>query len=255
MLYSEQVTTLEVFARKRTGTPHPGTRTNHSGPGHNGKHSSVPTAIAGAIRDKILRGVLMPGERITESALSKELQAGQPSVREALFTLEREGLVRRVANLGTFVTELDLKDISNMYQIRAELEGLAGELAASRAKPRDIEHLQDLAEAMKQGAQESGKWGFLQADLAFHRELWRLSGNPHLAVMLESIVVPLLAFGYTQVERTNPELLQSAEVHMQIVEGMRKGPAECREAVRANMRIFLDRYFRYVLNGVLPERS
>lgn len=218
------------------------------------RRESVPAAIASVIREKIFRGELTPGARLIENALSKELRAGQPTVREALFTLEREGLVERVPNLGTFVRELDIKDISNLYRVRAELEGLAGELAAQRATREEIERLRDMAMEMKSGARGGGKWGFLQADLAFHRFLWKLSGNPQLAALLEPVVVPLLAFSYMQIDRTTEELFQSADVHISIADALVRGPREARAAIETNMRVFLDRYFSYVLNAVLPAK-
>jgi DNA-binding GntR family transcriptional regulator len=217
------------------------------------KGISVPAAIANIIREKILKAEYPPGVRITEANLAREFRIGQPSVREALFILEREGLVQRVPSLGTFVRQLDQKEVSDLYQIRAELEGLAGELAAQRTKAEDLQKLRRLGEGMRTAAREGGKFRFLQADLAFHRFLWRVSGNPQLAAILETVVVPLLVFAYREVHRTPEELLESAQVHLAITDALAQGPHEAREAIRNNMRVFLDRYFYHVLNTVFPQ--
>ena len=212
---------------------------------------SVPTGIANAVRDQILNGEFAPGERITESQLSRRLKVGQPSVREALFLLEREGLVKRVANVGTFVRELDLTNISNLYQIRSALEGLAGELAAQRAPREEMERLYELGEALKTGAHKEGKEGFLQADLAFHRHLWKISGNADLAAVLEPVVVPLLTFSFMRIERKLEDLLRSAEAHLVIVDALAEGPIAARKAIEHNMHSFLERYMSSVLERLL----
>jgi len=217
--------------------------------------TSVPSGIAAQIRERILRGQLPPGTRLIENSLSKELKAGQPTVREGLFMLEREGLVERVPTLGTFVRELGVREVGNLFQIRTELEGLAAELAAHRAKPEDLVKLGALADDMRTGAQERGKWGFLQADLAFHRYLWRLSGNAELCALLEPMVVPLLAFSYMQIERTTASLEESVAAHQSIATALGSGPREARAAVEANMRTFLNRYFSSLLESLLSRRQ
>src|ERR1043165_2395376 len=98
------------------------------------KTQSVPETIARRIRGKILRGTLSPGERLSEYSISRELHTGQPTVREALFILAQQGLVKRVAHTGTFVTRLDADDVRNLLQIRAELEVSAAGLAAPNTR-------------------------------------------------------------------------------------------------------------------------
>lgn len=216
-------------------------------------YASVPANIAAVIREKILRGELQPGAHLAEGSLSRELHAGQPTIREALFLLEREGLVRRVPRLGTFVAELDLDDIGQLFQVRGALEGLAAELAARRVGQEAVEELRRRAEEMKACARRHGKWGFFQADLAFHRHLWSLSGNPHLARMLESVVVPLFVFSYMRLERSLEDLETSADSHLAIAEALSRGPAEARAAVEGSVRLFLSRHLASVLDRFLPD--
>lgn len=223
-------------------------------PGSSKHAGRVPDKIAGQLREKILSGKLRPGERLSENRISVELKVGQPTVREALFGLEREGLVERVPNLGTFVRELGLREASDLYQVRAELEGLAARLAAQRAQPQEIEELLSLAVGMKSAAKDHGKEGFLTADLAFHRYLWQLSGNAQLAAFLEPVVVPLLAFGYREVDRSYAEFAESADLHISIAESLTLGPDAAAAAMQANIRRFLERYFAHVLKNVLPIR-
>ncbi len=216
---------------------------------HGQDQLSVPSSIAVMLRQKILSGELPGGARITESRISRDFRVGQPSVREALFILERQGLVERVANLGTFVRELDVRDVNELYQIRRKLEGLAFELAARQASEEQIAALRALVENMKQAALKKEKRGFFEGDLAFHRRVWELTGNRHLVEVLEQIVVPLFAFSFLRVERGTSELSESAEGHVALVEALSKGPEEAREMSEKWVETFLQRYLSRVLSG------
>jgi DNA-binding GntR family transcriptional regulator len=209
---------------------------------------SVPQSIAEMLREKILSGEWPGGARITESVISKKFRVGQPSVREALFILERQGLVKRVANLGTFVRELDIRDVSELYQIRKKLEGLAFELAAQRASKEQITELKKLVEDMKQAALKKGKRGFFESDLAFHRRVWELAGNQQLLRVLEQIVVPLFAFSFLRIERETTDLTRSALDHISLVDALAKDPEQAREMSEKIVETFLQRYLSHVLN-------
>lgn len=230
-------------------------RSRKAGPPHERRAVPAPTRIASAIRCQILSCGLPPGERITESLLSRKYSVGQPTVREALFLLEREGLVTRVPNIGTFVRELDIPDVANLYQIRGALEGLAAELAAQRATAEEISQLRELGHEMERRAKTSGKTGFFQADLEFHRFLWKISGNPELPGILDPVVTPLLTFSFLRIERTLEELLQSSANHQEIVEALTSGPAAAREALERNNRLFLERYMASVLSVLMPDHG
>src|SRR4051794_9424605 len=80
--------------------------------------------VAEAIQNAILSGKLSPGSRIVESQLAREIGVGNTVLREALFELESKGFVRRVANKGTFVTQLTLEDVEQIFCARREMEGL-----------------------------------------------------------------------------------------------------------------------------------
>src|ERR1035438_6338470 len=150
--------------------------------------------IAEVIRRAIRSGNLSPGDRLVELRLAKQLGVGSTAVREALFELERAGLVTRIPNKGSFITKMTLEDAQQIFRVRKELEGLAVELAAEHMSPPDLDVLQGLVDAMKAAAETTDIERFYQADLEFHRTLWRLSNNRYLASSLETVVVPLLAF-------------------------------------------------------------
>ncbi len=83
-----------------------------------------------AIKAAILSLKLKPGDPLVESDLAQQLGISKTPVRDALLELEREGFVTKVPFKGTYVTEITLKDVREVFQVRAVLEGLAARLAA-----------------------------------------------------------------------------------------------------------------------------
>src|ERR1700756_5726401 len=140
---------------------------------------SLKDLALSAIREAILDGGLSPGERITESRLSKQMHVGQNVVREALQELEFQGFVERVPNKGTFVTHFSREDIGQIYRFRMELEGFAAQLAreCGRPNPDDACRLEAALGGMQAGADGNDFWQFSRSDLVFHEIIWRMSGN------------------------------------------------------------------------------
>ena len=188
------------------------------------KPVSLRHRIVEVIRQAITSGDLAPGDRVVELQLAKQLGVGNTAVREALFELERAGLVTRIPNKGSFITKTTWEDAQQIFRVRKELEGLAVELAAEHMSAADYDVLQGLVDAMKAAAETSDIERFYQNDLEFHRTLWRFSQNRYLASSLETLVVPLFAFFLIRTRLDyRVDLLGSAQRHHQLLDSIRNG--------------------------------
>jgi DNA-binding GntR family transcriptional regulator len=180
--------------------------------------------IAEGIRKAILSGKLGPGDRIIETQLAKELGVGNTAVREALFELESKGFVRRIANKGTFVTQLTVDDVVQIFRARVEMEGLAAELLAERVSAQDVDLLQKCIDQMGRAADHNDLEGFCHFDIEFHTTIWHRSGNRFLAAGLENMVLPLFAFfNMTCPSGSRDSLRKSVQQHAQVVQAFRDG--------------------------------
>jgi DNA-binding GntR family transcriptional regulator len=209
---------------------------------------SIPESIAARIRGQILGGILSPGDRLSEYALSRELHSGQATVREALFMLAQQGLVTRIANTGTFVTRLGARQVRNLLAIRAELEVLAIGLAAGSIREQDLADLRSFAGEMRKAAPQEDAAAYLRADMAFHRRIWEVSGNEQLVQILETVVVPLLACATENWRRTAADIEHSAGAHLELAESLRRGPGQARRAMRKHIERFFRTYLKRTLN-------
>lgn len=101
--------------------------------------------VAERLRQAIIAGRLQPGTRLIERELIASMGVSRTVIRETLRELEAEGLVAMIPNKGPIVRELTLAEATDLYSIRAVLEGLAARLFAERVGPS---HLARLARAL-----------------------------------------------------------------------------------------------------------
>lgn len=159
----------------------------------NFKPSNLRDNISELLLDAILSGKLRPGDRLNESALARQLHVSRAPIREALQTLQEQGLVLNQPRRGMFVVSLDEEELQKINSLRLVLEAEALRLCRALAGAQNIRKLQQLAEKMERSTGSTA----LEAthmDLDFHRALWSFSGNEFLEKTLTSVTAPLFAY-------------------------------------------------------------
>ena len=104
--------------------------------------------VRSEIRNDILRGRYQPGEPISERGGAKRLAVSRVPVREALFQLERDGLVEIIPGRGAQVRKFNASNIESIYQTREALEGMAVRLAAERMTSTQLDGFRKKFEAI-----------------------------------------------------------------------------------------------------------
>ena len=158
------------------------------------KRRNLRSHLAEHLFDAIVHGELLPGERIIEGKLARQLGVAQSTLREALQELEHQGLITKFDNRGSFVTKLTIQDIDDGYAVRNQLEPLAAALAYHRMMPEHHHELVGLLERMEAASKRNDYVELSKTDLAFHQLIWKLSGNKVLERTLNLVVMPLWAF-------------------------------------------------------------
>jgi DNA-binding GntR family transcriptional regulator len=97
--------------------------------------------IFNTLREAIIVGELKPGERLMEVQLADKMGVSRTPVREAIRKLELEGLVVMVPRKGAQVADLSVKDIMDVLEVRATLDGLATALSAQRITDEELKEL------------------------------------------------------------------------------------------------------------------
>lgn len=213
-----------------------------------------PTIVEQAtqlIRELIISGRLASGERIVESKIAREWGVGQPTVREALKTLENEGLVTYSPNRGCSVTELTGIQIEQITRMRATLEMLAIEMAVENRVNWDPQILRNAINEMKEAAQAGDANRYYESDLKFHQKLWELSGNPYLTKALTNVVLPLFSFVLRKhYQEKQVDLIINSKEHEMLAEAViTNSPEEVRSSVEKILGDFGNIYIELAKNN------
>ena len=136
--------------------------------------------VCETLRDAIRKGVLAPGERLMEIQLAEELGVSRTPVREAIRKLELEGYVIMMPRRGTYVANLSIRDVNEVFEIRTSLDSLASGLAAERITDEELEHLQRLLVSIGEYIEEGDMDKIVETDMEFHDLLYQASRNSRL---------------------------------------------------------------------------
>lgn len=128
------------------------------------------------IQKQIADGVYRPGERIVETRLAKELEVSQAPVREAILELSAMGLLEERPYSGTYVKNLSLAEIEDIFDIRAFVEEYAAKRAAKRVTDEQLAQMEAVLNAMS----ETNLSEFVQLDMDFHGLVMDAAGSPAL---------------------------------------------------------------------------
>lgn len=139
------------------------------------------------LRQAIINGVFSPGERLMEIQLAEEMGVSRTPVREAIRKLELEGFVVMIPRRGTYVADISIKDINEVYEIRTALDILAAGLAAERINDEELEMMQRLLVEIGQHIDEGNIEKIIETDSAFHDILYQASRNERLVNIISNL--------------------------------------------------------------------
>lgn len=124
--------------------------------------------IADALREDIIRGKIMPGERIVEEEIAEKFHVSRGPVREALRHIEEEGLIIYESHKGCTVREISYEEMQEKYLVRSTLEILAVRLIAGNLSEEYEEKMKDCLKEMDDAAKEKDVYRILCLDEEFH---------------------------------------------------------------------------------------
>lgn len=147
-------------------------------------YATLPSQIAVRIGRAIVDGAFQPGQKLREVDLARSFGVSRASVREALRTLESEGLVTILPQRGAQVTTLTAEEVRDIFEIRANLMGLACQRLAAAATPAIAGQLETLLKALRT-ARDDGE-AYARASLAISEFCVRNAGSKRLADLILS---------------------------------------------------------------------
>lgn len=143
--------------------------------------------VCETLREAIISGVLRPGERLMEIQLAEELGVSRTPVREAIRKLELEGFVIMIPRRGTYVADLSIKDINEVFEVRSALDSLANGLAAERITEEELEQMERLLVQIGACVDNGNMEKIVELDGQFHDILYRASRNDRLVGIINNL--------------------------------------------------------------------
>lgn len=141
---------------------------------------------------RIIDGRLPPGADVNSVELAKQYGSSRTPVREALLTLQREGLVDIPARRRPRVTLVTLSQVREMYEVRASLHGLVSELIVEAADDRGLATLRGWQDQLRGDAERSDVESYFWHNVAFRQAEAEIAGNRQLTRLLSTLGVRTL---------------------------------------------------------------
>lgn len=159
-------------------------------------HRPLREIVYEELRNLILTGKIKPGTRMMEIELAEDMGVSRTPIREAIRKLEKEGLVVIEPRKGAYASEVSVKDIEDILEVRANLEGLAAYLAAERMTESEKKILRQTSEKFMQAVSEGDMSEMIANDTKFHHMIVESCRNNHLIHMVEQLQELVLRFRY-----------------------------------------------------------
>lgn len=137
----------------------------------------LPLFVAEELKHLIYTGVLQPGERLNEAALALRMGTSRGPIREAIRMLTGQGLVQAVVNRGVFVRQISVREMLEIYDLRALVFGFAADRATEHINDQDKGTFELLLAAMDTACEAGDADGYYDLNLEFHALVLRLSNN------------------------------------------------------------------------------
>jgi DNA-binding GntR family transcriptional regulator len=212
------------------------------------KRQRASDLVLRALRESILSQVFAPGERLNPEELAARLDVSLTPVKDAMTRLAAEGLVDIKPRSGTFVADLSPEDVGETFEIRAALEALAAERAASRVTPATLARLRALVRELERPvATERERLAHERLNVEFHQMIVTVAGNRKLQQLYESLNAHI-TIGRVHRSRANwgQRLDAEREEHREILaaldagDGTRAAAAIRRHILRASESLVAD---------------
>jgi len=202
------------------------------------------------LRDRIVYGQYPPGTSLPEKELCDEFNVSRTPLREAFLKLQDMKLVTVIPRFGTTVMPVDINEIRCAFEVKIELEGLAGKLAAERIKAEQLEELEtvinEAALLLKSGGNQRHH-RLIEIEGRFHEIIRQATQNPVLQEMLDNLhyrCARLWSSALSEVVPDEEIIEQMRDVYVALQE---RNSSAARSHMAEHVQYFIERIKRVLL--------
>lgn len=183
------------------------------------------------LRDMILSGDLVSGEKLVQEDLSSRLGVSRTPLRAAIAMLERENFVRMTSRSEAYVAEFGPREIADLFELRAVLEGLICRLLAPTIDRKHVMYLRSVVMAAEPAVQSGDDGAYRDADVEFHTYLTNLMPTGNLNRLLDSVHT-VMKMSLSQGLQRSPT--ETHPEHLAIIDALEANDADAAERLMIN---------------------
>ena len=191
--------------------------------------------VAERLREQIFAHELAPGSWLDEQSLALAFGISRTPMREAIKVLASEGLVTTKMNKGAYVTEVERRDLEQIFTVLSLLEGEAAKETAHRATEAELTQLDDLHHRLEKAAADRDLEQFFEINVRFHEKIQEIAANPWMNGVINDLRKVLKLQRRDSLSRSG-RLLSSLVEHREILQAiLKRDPLAAEEAMRKHL--------------------
>ncbi|WP_397389676.1 GntR family transcriptional regulator [Polynucleobacter sp.] len=191
--------------------------------------------VAERLREQIFSHELSPGSWLDEQSLAVEFGISRTPMREAIKVLTSEGLVTTKMNKGAYVTEVDRRDLEQIFTVLSLLEGQAAKETAIKATEAQLTQLDNLHHRLEKAAADRDTEQFFEINVKFHDLIQEIAGNKWMNGVIEDLRKVLKLQRRDSLTRSG-RLLSSLVEHREILQAiLKRDPLAAELAMRKHL--------------------
>jgi DNA-binding GntR family transcriptional regulator len=191
--------------------------------------------VAERLREQIFAHELAPGSWLDEQSLALAFGISRTPMREAIKVLASEGLVTTKMNKGAYVTEVERRDLEQIFTVLSLLEGEAAKETALRATEAELTQLDDLHHRLEKAAADRDLEQFFEINVRFHEKIQEIAANPWMNGVINDLRKVLKLQRRDSLSRSG-RLLSSLVEHREILQAiLKRDPLAAEEAMRKHL--------------------
>jgi DNA-binding GntR family transcriptional regulator len=208
---------------------------------------SIRQKIYDHLREQLLSGEIPPHHHLIENKIANEIGTSRTPVREALHSLEFEGLIESIPRVGYVVKPINEAEVEEICEIRVAIEGVGARWAMGKAPQKLIEELKKNISVSEEMAIHGDPKKFIDLDAQFHEVIAGLSGSKRLQELAQTLRRHMLRYRIQSIYLMD-NVLRAIDGHKGILEAIEKGDLEeVNKAIKRHLEQSKKDILRYAL--------
>ena len=183
--------------------------------------STIRRRVYNFLREQLLSGEIQPHQHLIEAKIARDIGTSRTPVREAFHSLELEGLIESIPRVGYVVKPISEKEVEEICEIRATIEGLGARWAMGKAHGKLVVELKKNIAASEERVSKGDVRSFVDMDAKFHEIISKSSGSQRLVELAQTLRRHMLRYRVQSIYSVD-NVLRAIEGHKAILGAIEK---------------------------------